>query len=155
MTNILITGMSGTGKSSVLYELSKLGLKTIDMDYNDWSEYRNEGEWIWSEEKIGQELSNNLDQVLIVAGCAINQGKFYPFFDSIILLTAPTDTILQRLKDRKTNIYGKKTNDVQEVLQNIQEIEPLLKKSATYEIDTSIPLSKVVEIILTIIKKEK
>lgn len=155
MTNILITGMSGTGKSSIINELKKLGFRTIDMDYDNWSEMRNDGEWVWSEEKIKHELVNNKDDVLFVAGCAINQGEFYPFFDSIILLSAPTNIILQRLKTRDTNKYGKKPREIEDVLHNIKETEPLLRKSATHEIDTSIPLSDVLNYLLKIIKKEK
>ena len=38
MKRILITGMSGTGKSSVIRELQARGFAAIDTDYGDWCE---------------------------------------------------------------------------------------------------------------------
>jgi predicted ATPase len=38
MTAVLVTGLSGTGKSSVLAELAGLGHRTVDTDYGDWIE---------------------------------------------------------------------------------------------------------------------
>ena len=35
---ILVTGMSGTGKSTVLVELARRGYRVIDTDYDGWSE---------------------------------------------------------------------------------------------------------------------
>jgi energy-coupling factor transporter ATP-binding protein EcfA2 len=37
MKRILLTGMSGTGKSSVIRELAGLGYKAIDADSDEWS----------------------------------------------------------------------------------------------------------------------
>ena len=56
MVRILITGMSATGKSTVVQTLQSLGYKAIDMDYDDWSEYRSDGEWIWREERVNELL---------------------------------------------------------------------------------------------------
>ena len=38
MTTVLVTGMSGTGKSTVLAELARRGHWVVDTDYGDWSE---------------------------------------------------------------------------------------------------------------------
>ena len=38
MTAILVTGMSGTGKSTVLAELERRGHRVVDTDYGDWIE---------------------------------------------------------------------------------------------------------------------
>ncbi|MEV4078679.1 AAA family ATPase [Nonomuraea fuscirosea] len=38
MAVIFITGMSGTGKSTVLGELTRLGYRVVDTDYGDWME---------------------------------------------------------------------------------------------------------------------
>src|SRR4051794_7170333 len=40
MARILVTGMSGTGKSSVLAELGRRGYRVVDTDDAGWREYR-------------------------------------------------------------------------------------------------------------------
>jgi dephospho-CoA kinase len=39
MTEVLVTGMSGTGKSSVLVELARRGYRVVDTDEPGWSEW--------------------------------------------------------------------------------------------------------------------
>ena len=88
MKRILLTGMSGTGKSSVIAELRKRGYQAVDMDEPGWSEYAPDGEWVWREDRVQERLSCEDGDVLFVSGCAINQGKFYPLFDNIVLLSS-------------------------------------------------------------------
>jgi predicted ATPase len=40
MSRILVTGMSGTGKSSALEELGRRGFRVIDTDDPGWRQYR-------------------------------------------------------------------------------------------------------------------
>ena len=38
MVRVLVTGMSGTGKSAVLGQLRRRGHRVVDTDEDDWSE---------------------------------------------------------------------------------------------------------------------
>ena len=44
MARVLITGMSGAGKSTVLGELAARGYRTVDTDYDGWTD-GNVGTW--------------------------------------------------------------------------------------------------------------
>lgn len=55
---MLVTGMSGTGKSTLVRELAKRGYRAIDMDYDGWSHWVDlrtgrpvaspaSGTWVW------------------------------------------------------------------------------------------------------------
>ena len=48
MASILVTGMSGTGKSTVLAELARRGFETVDTDDGDWITTV-DGEPLWRE----------------------------------------------------------------------------------------------------------
>jgi dephospho-CoA kinase len=39
MRRVLVTGMSGTGKSSALAELRRRGFETVDTDEPEWTEW--------------------------------------------------------------------------------------------------------------------
>jgi dephospho-CoA kinase len=161
MKRVLLTGLSGTGKSSVVAELTARGYKAVDTDYGGLSELVTVPEeeptgldpgqdWVWRQDRIQELLSTEDAEVLFVSGTSPNQGKFYPQFDQIILLTAPAELIVERLATRTTNPYGKRPEEVARVLEQIQTIEPLLRRGASHVVDTSVPLDQVVSTVLEI-----
>jgi shikimate kinase len=159
---VLLTGMSGTGKSTVIAELAARGYKAIDTDYNGLSELVTVPEdqptgldpgqdWVWREDRIQAILSAKDADVLFLGGCAPNQGKFYPQFDHIILLTAPTQVIVERLTTRTNNPYGSRPQDIARTLDLLPTVEPLLRRGAGHEIDTSVSLDEVVTEVLRLV----
>lgn len=90
-------------------------------------------------------------EVLFLSGCAANMKKFLPQFDHVVLLSAPTDVILQRLATRTTNTYGKRPEEVTRVLDLVETVEPLLRSAADHEIDTSAELDEVVGKVLRLV----
>lgn len=147
MRRILLTGMSGTGKSSVIRALADLGYKAIDTD-DGWCEQLPDGRQRWREDAIAALLATEDTDVLFVAGCEENQVRFHPQFDRIILLSAPANTMMQWLGARTGNPYGKTPEDLGRVIRDTQDIEPLLRQAADHEISTTLPLHDVVTGIL-------
>lgn len=68
MKRVLLTGMSGTGKSSVVRELVLRGYKAVDTD-DGWSEAMPDGRQRWREDAIDELLSTENAEILFVAGC--------------------------------------------------------------------------------------
>ena len=141
--------MSGVGKSSVIAALAARGYRAFDLDYG-WSERGPDGDWLWQEDRVQHLLSDEAGEVLFLCGCATNQGKFYPQFDHILLLSAPAAVLVERLHARTNNPYGKSEEELAEVLENRETVEPLLRRTATGEIRTDVPLDQVVEAVLRI-----
>jgi broad-specificity NMP kinase len=147
---VLVTGMSGTGKSAALAELARRGHRVVDTDYGGWIEDVPSGdargsEPLWREHRIDALLARHEDGALFVSGCVANQGRFYPRFDAVVLLRAPADVILERLAARRTNDFGKTDAEREWVLEDLATVEPLLRAGATAEIDTRAPLGEVVD----------
>jgi dephospho-CoA kinase len=140
MKCIFITGMSGTGKSSVMEELQSRGFVAIDTDYDDWCELSlldGEPEWLWREERMRALLAVPRTSPLFVSGCCDNQRKFYSYFDYKILFSAPLEVMLQRVSQRTSNPYGKTAAQQTEIRWNYEHIQPLLKQSADFELDSA------------------
>jgi dephospho-CoA kinase len=140
---VLVTGMSGTGKSSALAELARRGHRVVDTDDGDWIERK--AEPLWREDRIDELLDEHEDSVLFVSGCVVNQGKFYPRFDAVVLLSAPADVIVERVRTRDTNDFGKSDAERESILRDLAAVEPLLRAGATDEIDTSASLAEVAD----------
>jgi len=144
---VLLTGMSGTGKSSVIGALAARGYKAVDTD-DGWCETLPDGRQRWREEAVEQLLAIEDADVLFVAGCEENQVRFHPRFDVIILLSAPAEILAERLASRTSNSYGKTPGELRRVFDDLQVVEPLLRNAADYEISTTMPLNDVVTAVL-------
>jgi hypothetical protein len=60
--------------------------------------------------------------------------------------------LLERLATRTTNPYGKRPEEVARILGHIETVEPLLRRRATAEVDTSAPLEQVVAAVLALVR---
>ena len=160
MKRVLLTGMSGTGKSTLIRALAARGYTAVDTDSDEWCEWVDVAagaeragmaagpDWVWRADRIGRLLATEDAAVLFVSGCTSNQGQFYQQFDHIILLSAPTPVLIERLATRTTNPYGKDPAELAQVLGYLETVEPRLRRTATLEVDTRAPVERVVEAIL-------
>ena len=158
MRRVLITGMSGTGKSTVVAELAARGHHAIDLDSDAWSGWvqvdgnptgANPGhDWLWNETKLAMLLAEDISETLFVSGCASNMGKFIGYFDNVVLLSAPIGVMLDRVRLRTNNPYGKQDVEIAQIKENVRRFEPRLRRIASHEIDTSLPIRDVLETIL-------
>lgn len=101
-------------------------------------------EWVWDEARISRLLDAHESTHLFVDGCRPNQGKFYDRFDHIVVLTAPLETMLERVSMRTNNPFGGLTSERQQISNDKQEFEPLLLSRADLVIDTSLTSPEVV-----------
>ncbi len=143
---VLVTGMSGAGKTTLLEELSRRGHHAIDTDHDGWTLPQG----TWDEPRMAALLAG--PGAVVVSGTVANQGAFYDRFDHVVLLSAPLGVLLDRLATRSNNPYGSTAEHRAEVERYVGEVEPLLRRGATVELDGRRPvreLADAVERLLT------
>lgn len=136
---VLVTGMSGTGKSTVLEQLGRRGHRVIYTDDPGWIIGVDTGagvEPMWDLDRVGARLDGHRAGWLFVAGCVANQGRLYDRFDAVVLLTAPLDVLLARVADRR-NPFGSQLVQRSKIADDLREFEPALRAGADIEIDTT------------------
>ena len=106
MKRVLITGMSGTGKSTVIQELASRGYPAHDLDTPEWSEWIDAApsddltpvqgnDWVWRESRVRELLSGSEEGTLFISGCAENMNRLFPLIDCITcspLLSKPSSS---------------------------------------------------------------
>jgi AAA domain len=145
-TVVLVTGMSGTGKSTVLAELGERGHRVLDTDDPGWIvpvETPQGVEPMWDLERIGALLDGHRAGWLFVSGCVANQGALYDRFDAVVLLSAPVEVIRARVADR-ANPFGSGPKDRAKIASDLARFEPLLRAGVDHEIRTTAPIADIV-----------
>ena len=143
--------MSGTGKSTVLAELRKRGYEVVETDEPGWSEWSDEdGGYVWLEDRVAELLSREREGPLFMSGTVSNQGRFYPDFDAVVLLSAPLGVLLGRLEGRTTNVFGKTPEERERIISDFAEFEHRLRATCTHELDATQPTETVVDELIRI-----
>jgi len=141
MPRVLLTGMSGAGKTTILGELRHRGHLTVDTDYDGWEL----PDRTWEEERMAALLAAEPD--VVVSGTVSNQGRFYDRFEHVVLLTAPVDVLLERVRRRTNNPYGATEEQRAEIVEYTRTVEPRLRAGATVELDGRRPVSELADVV--------
>jgi len=166
---VFITGVAGTGKSTIAKALTERGITTVDFsDYpalRYWrnkitkkkSDYSPNNDMSWFDD---HECVCDLDELkklfvqhenLVITGVATGTEAL-GFFDKIILLQSSPETIRQRMETRN-RVFGKKKEEQDSVIAWRDEFDPMILSHEAIPISTEGALEEVVEKILTEISK--
>lgn len=141
MARVLVTGMSGVGKTTVLEELRRRGHVTVDTDYDGWVL----ADGRWDEPRMDRLLHEHAD--VVVSGTVENQGRFYDRFEQVVFLSAPVDVLIERVSRRTNNPYGRTAEQQAEIAEYVETVEPLLRQGATVELDGRKPVDELADLI--------
>ncbi len=173
MKKIYITGVSGTGKTTIAKELEKRGFYTISIDEVEnlcfWVhqatgekhggknteltlEFVDAHDWICDIEYLNKLLNKNVD-VIFVLGMAGNQDEFLNMFDKILLLQCSPETFCKRIENRTDNDFGKDKKIQQQILDRYEAYAEKMLSKGAISIDTEKPIDEVVnEVIKQVVR---
>jgi len=140
--------MSGAGKSTLLDEMARRGHRTVDTDFDGWTG----PDGLWDHGRMDSLLAGDPD--VIVAGTVANQGRFYDRFEHVVLLSAPLDVLLERVASRTNNPYGKSVEERAGIERHLVEVEPLLRRGATLELDGRRPTAELADALEEVVGRD-
>jgi adenylate kinase family enzyme len=162
----LITGVAGSGKSTIAKELHKRGYAAYDTEVG-FSFYINKDtghrvsrpadptfEWYEKHERVFDEkilknlLIKHADETLFICSITANQKKFYPIFKKIFLLTIDKNTLVNRISSRSNNHFGKHPVEFSRLLARHDQFDQELRSLGAIPIDATKSLDAVVNNIL-------
>ena len=168
----LITGIAGTGKSTVVKELDNRGITAVDL-------HNVPGLFFWQDKETKQKVEyspdhpkywfsgvdrlcdiDKLKEILnqyndiVVAGTTSgsNQKEFLALFDKIILLQSNPQTLNHRLETRinKTG-YGKSKEEQEDNIRWQKEFDPNILSHGAIPVSTEGGIEEIVDEIIEII----
>jgi broad-specificity NMP kinase len=147
--NVLVLGLSGTGKSAVCEELYRRGYNALDADeifgyaadpvtrvpVEGWSSVN----WFWDAERLRAVLTSQADEKVIICGGSANQDEVMHLFGMVFTLVVDDDTLRRRLLDR---------NDPEELARHMdwnRHVAAHAREHGRIVIDATRPLEAVVD----------
>lgn len=177
MAAYLISGPSGSGKSSVGRELQKRGFKVVETDFepgfSGW--FNNEtGEkvtnpppqphtkiwfeahsWLWDASKVNELISDNASKEVFFCGGAYNEKDFYDLFDLRFALHTDSETLISRLRPREPKTWVDDSPALLKLLDWNSRFEAYSVKNGAILIDSTAPTTKIVDEILSHVKEQR
>ncbi len=166
----LLTGIAGTGKSTIAKTLAERGIRAIDLHdvpglffwqdkkTKEKVEYKpvSDKKWFDTVDRICdiEKLKGMFDQYDVMAGTTSsgNQKEFLALFDRIILLRADADTLVHRMQTRiNKSGYGKTKAEQEDNVEWQKEYDPLLISLGAIPVSTKGDLADVVDRIIKLI----
>jgi broad-specificity NMP kinase len=169
MSFIYITGIAGSGKSVVCKELVSRGYEAHECDaglsgfYNKITgerllgdttpeertlRWREIWEWRMSRDKIAKLKARATDKPVFVCGVAGNEDECMDLFDKVFALVIDEVTLVQRIKSRTNNNFGKSDHEFAGILEWQKIADENYKSIGAINVDATKPIREVVDYIL-------
>jgi dephospho-CoA kinase len=159
-----LTGVAGTGKSTIAKALSDRGIAAFDICADPrlcyWRDrftktpvetergvgkvWLEKNEHVCSVTKLKQ-LFHSHSGTIVVAGYASNQGEYLALFDKVLFLHCSAKTLLHRLQSRTNSTFAKTAEEQAAVAAQSERAIPKLLAQGAIPISSEGSIAEVVE----------
>lgn len=164
MSLVLVSGLSGAGKSAVYRRLVQLGFEAYGFDEDRFGEWfhRESGlpvafpaerhdsdgtadiEFRVDQQKIEDLAKDSVGRTVYLCGGAGHEFHFWELLDRVIYLMADDDTLRYRLATRIDNGYGKAPDELAGILDANQTFAGLYRDRGAVIVNAARPIDEVV-----------
>ena len=155
LSNYLVEGVSGSGKSSVCTELRRRGYHAVDGDRDlayqgdpetgEPTEGGTHEHHIWPVDTVRDLVANHDQAVTFFCGGSRNFSRFVDLFDGVFVLEVDLETLNQRLSRRPEDEWGG-TQAERDLVARLHRTKTDLPDGVV--IDATAPIASVVDEIL-------
>lgn len=165
MKIFFITGIPGSGKSTVVGKLAEKGVFSIDADsvrgltywidketgeICGWSpgmtkDWYKKHQYICDKKKLVNLIKNSPKEIVVVAGLFNNRSELRDLFDEVFLLQCKEETFLKRIKERENHDFGKHILEKENILSWYKNFEKEVLEEGAIPINADRPLVDVVD----------
>ncbi len=166
--DVLITGVSGSGKTTIAATMKKRGYNASNMDsigglcswvdlatgkpdpnfkINDVTDWADRYDWLWSQQRLTQLLGNSA--LTYFCGSSGNQETFYPMFSKIFLLEMDQQLIRDRIfNSDRDHEYGRKPGELEAIFNYYEEFQDKARAAGATVIDARESIDKNINLII-------
>jgi len=176
MALVYITGIPGTGKSTVREELAKRGYKAYDTDdglaafyHNDSGKevvrptrasdrtraWRAHHTWKISRDKVERLLAGSKDKTVFLCGTVSNDDEVRDLFSKVVALVVDEDTLMKRITSRSGDAFGKASHELEVAAQLVKTAEQDYRKSGAIIINGAQSVKSIADQILLAMSTDK
>jgi len=166
MSLFYVTGVPGTGKSTIQKELQKRGYEAYDVDEPAFGgpvnkatgkpttvppieerrpEWFDEHEWRISRQAIEDLKTRSEGKTIYLCGTATTENLVWDLFDMVLYLNIDEETLRSRIAARTDNDFGKTEHELRLILERYKAAQQNIGKLNVTLIDATKPVRQVVE----------
>jgi len=167
---VLVTGISGAGKSAVCEVLRERGHDAHDMDLDgnaawahratgrhwptgvrpdtDAPDWFDQYQWRAVPEKIAALAARAEDHPVFLCGMTNNGDEVWQLCSRVVFLTIDERTLRDRIASRTTNDFGKTATELDAILELHDFVEQQHRDAGATIVDATLPLDQVVDAVL-------
>ncbi len=141
---VFVTGIAGTGKTTLLKELRRRGCEAYDADekLSFWAnkssgkrisesdhtlttdpKFFDEHDWYIDQKSVGKLAQNAQDKTIFICRSVANEKEVWSYFEKVFGLYVDDESLVKRIKIRTDKDFGKSQHELAHLLQLNQHVQ--------------------------------